>query len=452
MMEGVTLQRVVQLNPKPQPFEDAVVAFFGARNADCLSALRHHDSFEASMLRTRALLRLRRVHDAESAVRVAAPRAGRQADVAQCYILLGTALERAGDNGGADEAFFNAQAHALSVPSIGLHTELALFRAHAAWMRRDLTAIGAILTEAFAERRTSKDEPHAYPLHSSRAFMYELQGLVCGHEGKFDDQIACYTSGLAELDALDHRDVWTESSLLDNLSPLVSDLYLPHVEQLVRKRSQSLLWSEETNLRAYDVHRSLGWHAALSGNVDMAMRDLREAHVFAPSAAWTIEALLDRSYILRELGELHSSNDQLGEAHRLAQMTEWRDADNEERLALLWLAENMAAHSMPAATVIADTYRSIRKPINLNYAAPTDKRFRAHELDALGAVTAMTGQTMRGLTMLIEARDIWDTLGFAWRAAKTARAIARVTRSENDIAEAVFRAEPWPRSWLSIAA
>ncbi len=318
-------------------------------------------------------------------------------------------------------------------------------------MRRDIEAINTIIDEAFAERKTPYDQAHAFPLAVSRAFMHELRGVVAGHDGRFQDQIGYLNAGLSELKNLESRDVWSESSLLDNLSPLVADLDVPHVANRVRKHAESLPWSEETRIRAYNVYRSLGWSSALRGDLLTAMRDLREAHAFAPNAAWEIEALLDRSYLLRELGEWTAAQDRLDEAYRLAQSMDWTDADGEERLALLWLAENMAGHKLVNATTVVERYRAIRKPLDRRFAYATDKRFRGLELDALGAVEAMTGQRSRAIGMLHEARDLWIGLGFEWRAAKSARAIARISNSENDLAEAHKRAEPWPASWLARA-
>ncbi|HEY8297687.1 MAG TPA: hypothetical protein VIG32_06660 [Candidatus Baltobacteraceae bacterium] len=397
-------------------------------------------------------MRMRRLRDAEQVVRHTHPRADRLDDLAHCYMLLGTILERKNDRDGADEARLDARAYAFSIPSVALHSELRYYEAHAAVLRRDLPTAQKIAQEALSEVPGSHDEPHSRPLGVARAYLFELLGFIEGHHGRFHDQIACLSSALYELDTLDRRDVWAEASLLNNLASVVGELYVPHIETTMRSRAESLPWSTETHGWAYNVHRALGWHSALAGDVSNCMRDLREADVFATSNAWRIDALLDRAYLFHELGEANAARDRLDEAHRLSQTVDWASTDGEERLALLWLAENMASHNMAHAAFVVNQYKAIRKPLDPRFAYSNDRRFRGHELDALGAVAALTGQTMRGLTMLNEARDLWQTLGFAWRAAKTARTIARITHSESDLAEARHRAAPWPNSWLANAA
>jgi hypothetical protein len=128
---------------------------------------------------------------------------------------------------------------------------------------------------------------------------------------------------------------------------------------------------------------------------------------------------------------------------------DWSQADGEERLALLWLAENMAAHGMMNATTIVEQYKGIRKPLDRNFAYATDKRYKALELDALGAVASSAGQKNRGLDMLRQAQTIWSSLGFDWRAAKSARTIARASGSLVDADEARKHAARWPASWLA---
>lgn len=367
-------------------------------------------------------------------------------------MLLATTLERMGDQEGANEAFFDARALALGVPSVALHSELSFYEAQAAWFRRDEASLKTIVAEALAERPAPYDEAHAYPLQVSRAFMHELLGLTSAQRGAFRDQLAHLSAALSQLNELAYRDVWCESSLLDNLSALIADIYLPDVEKTVRARAQSLPWSPEVGLRAYNVHRALGWSAALRGDQVTALRDLREADVLAPSPAWRIEALLDRSYLFGELGESHAAHDRFDEAARLAQGIDWRSSEGEERYALLWLAEITAPYDAPRAEAVLGLYDSLKRPIDARFAAPTDQRLHGLRLDAAGAVSAAQGNTTRALAQLQEARDLWTSLGFEWRAAKTARALARVTNADDHVADARRRAAPWPQSWLARSA
>jgi tetratricopeptide (TPR) repeat protein len=449
----VPISRVVQFPSKLRPFEEALASFAFARNADCLAALRDEKGFDAGVLRARAHLRLRRFASAEKSLRAVTPLAGDPSQCGTYYTLLATILDRQNHQARARDAFVNARSYALGYPSRALHSELAYYEAHGAMLRRELPTVERIVTESLSVEQplVGRDEPHSYPLEVSRAFLWELLGLINGHAGRFDRQIANIQKGLMELNGLGYRDVWTEASLLCNLAAILRDVYRPDVAKELYARAKSLPWSNETHLQAYEVHRALGWHAALCGDVRKAMQHQVDADGYAPSTPYRMESLLDRSYLLRELGESVAGYKDLDEAFRIAQSIDWKNA-GEERLALLWLAENMAYHGMLTAVVIVDKYKAIDTPIDRRYLSATDKRYRGRELDALGMVAAVTGQTIRGLTMLHDALAIWESLGFEWRAAKTARIIARITQTNTDIADARRRAASWPNSWLAKAA
>jgi tetratricopeptide (TPR) repeat protein len=448
----VSTVRVVEFQSATHSYEEAAVAFSLARNAECIAALRHHRGFEAAALRTRANIRLRRFASAEKAIHSVRPQSGNLYECGVHFMLLGTILNRRGDQTRTNEAFFNARSYVLGYPSLALQTELAYYEAYAAILRRDFEAAKRIAVPALETQPLRNDEPHSYPLPVSRAFLHELLGFIDGHEGRFHEQIAQLNEGIASIDQLGYRDVWTESSLLWNLAEVVKDLHLPSIAGAVRARAASLPWTDETAFRAYEVYRALGWHSALSGDSHGAMKDLLKADGHAHSPAWRIEALLDRAYLLHELHEPVSAYDRLDEAYRIAQGVNWNDYLGDERIALLWLAENMALHGMPTATTMVDKYKAISKPIDAHLTYATDKRYRGRELDALGTVAAVTGQKIRGLTMLHDALAIWESLGFAWRAAKTARVIARITQNDIDVADARRRAAPWPNSWLAKVA
>ncbi|MGZ3504689.1 MAG: hypothetical protein ACXWNJ_12790 [Vulcanimicrobiaceae bacterium] len=440
---------VVQLAPKPAPFEDAVLAFRLGRNVECVAALHHHHSVEAAFLRTRAYVRLRRLREAEKAIRSANPRPNNLADIAQCYMLLGTVLERQGDDEGACDALTDARGYVFSIRSEALRAELAYYEAAAAWRRRDFDDAVRIATEILAQQLTPSGDSLGTP-QVWHGFLFELLGLTHGIREDHDAQVGLLRRGLEVLSSLPDRDVWSEASLLNNLSSLVTELPLRAVAQEIRARAESLPWSPETDAWAYNVYRALGWSEALAGNELAAFRDLREAEALAPSVPRRIEAILDRAFLFGAIGERVSARERFDEAARYCSQVNWNETIDEDRYALLWGAELAATFDSKRASAMLRKYTAIRKPMNQSLVASTHhRRWQAYEHDAFGAVAAANGDVTKALDHLAQALKIWDGLKFEWRAAKTAATIARVSGSTIEADAACRRAAAFPQSWLA---
>ena len=428
-----------------------MAAFTAARNAECVAILHHHGSPEAAFLRTRALIRLSRLNDAERVIRNVQPRSGYPCDLAQCYTLLGTVLDRQGDYDGANDAFNDARAYAYSIPSVALHAELGLYEAHSAWRHRDLEQTERIALHVLNEMPRAYDEPHSYALGVSHAFLYELLVLVWGVREQHATQIAFLERGLGALPDDSVRHVWAEASLLRNFAALVPELRFPSAAATLREHAESLQWTPETAKWGYDVYRALGWSAALDGDYVGAFRNMREAHNLAPCIPWRIESVLDRAYLFDQIGDIHAALERFDEAEQLLKRVDYSNwSHGEERYVLLWAAQIAAPLNASRASALLAHYKTIRKPMDPALLWGTHSRqWHAHEHDTYGAVAAANGESSIALNHLRGALQTWDALKFEWRAAKTANAIARITNSNEDIAGARRRAEPFAKSWLA---
>jgi tetratricopeptide (TPR) repeat protein len=450
MKEGaLTSSRVVPLIHKPQAFEDAVSAFAAARNTECVSILRLHTSASAAFLRARALIRLRRLRDAQNVIEEVRFQLTSHSDLAQYYALLGTVLERQLDVEHAVQAFVEARAYAYGIPSVALNAELAYYEALGAWRRHDFEQVEAIAAETLQETRTAWDEPHSYPIEVSHALLHELLALVCSARKQHEVQIDHFKQALQTLSTMRQRHVWAEAGILWNFTELVPELRIADVAILMREHAETLPWTSETAAWAYDVYRSLGWNEALCGNYVGAFRDMRVAHNHAPTMAWRVESILDRAYLFCQIGESVSACERLEEADQFCKQIDWACSD-QERYVLLWAAEIAADIDAERASRLLAQYKFIRKPIDPILAASVNaRRWQAHEDDAYAAVEAAKGQTDAALAHLRSALATWDDLKFEWRAAKTANAIASITKAIEDIAGARRRAEPFAKSWLA---
>lgn len=441
-------ERVVQLVPKLQSFDTAAVNFAFARNSECLAALHFHTTFEACVLRARALMRLRRLPEAEAAIRQAGETASKDLERALYYTLLGTIRDRQGDAEGANEAWVDARALSCGAHADSIKAELNYYVALSAWCSKDLEETESIARESLAEYHNS-DESAAYPVAVSLAFTYELLSLVEGVREHYSTQIGLLQRGLAVLASAPARHVWVEASLLNNLASIIPEVRMPHIAKIVREYASQLRWNSEMPGWAYNVYRALGWSEALEGNEIAAFRDLREAESHAPSIARRIEVILDRSFLFASIGEKISAHERFDEADQLCAKVDWNATEGEDRYALLWGAELAASFDPKRAAAMIRRYKAIRKPMNpLLVASGNIRRWNAYESDAFGVVAGANGDIADSLRHLQNAMQIWDSLGFEWRAAKTARAIAHVTNADAHHAEASKRASTYSQSWL----
>ena len=427
--------------------------FAFARNAECINALHFHTTFEASVLRARAFIRLRRLPEAEAAIRSAGQTAASDVDRALYYTLLGTILDRQGDTEGANEAWVEARRFSSGVAASAIKAELNYYVAASAWSSKDFDEAEEIARESLAEYHGDESDGGVYPVAVSLAFTYELLSAIEGVRERYETQIGLLQRGLAVLASAPARHVWAEASLLNNLASIIPEVRMPHVAQLVREYASQLRWNSEMPGWAYNVYRALGWSQALEGNDIAAFRDLREAETHAPSVARRIEVILDRSFLFASIGEKISARERFDEADQLCAKVDWNATEGEDRYALLWGAELAADFDPKRAAAMIRRYKAIRKPMNPLLVASTNlRRWQAYESDAYGVVAGANGDVQDGLRHLQNALQVWDSLGFEWRAAKTARAIARVTNAERHISEARRRASSYSQSWLGRSA
>ncbi len=335
-----------------------------------------------------------------------------------------------------------------------MRAELNYYVAVSAWRSKDIHEAQRIARESLAEvQHAEHGSAGPYPAAASIAFTYELLSVIEGLNERYESQVAYVRQGFSALSSAARPQIWTEASLLNNLASVITEMRMPDVTQFVRKHASALPWSGEMPGWAYNVYRALGWSEALEGNEMAAFRELRTAEAHAPTLPRRIEAILDRSFLFGAIGESFSARERFDEAQQLCALVDWNATQGEDRYALLWGAELAASFNPKRAQAMVTHYNAIRKPMDpMLVASGTLRRWQAYEDDALGTVAAANGNIDVGLQYLQSALRTWDRLGFTWRAAKSARAIASFTKAESDVADAVRRAASYQRSWLGRSA
>ncbi len=205
-----------------------------------------------------------------------------------------------------------------------------------------------------------------------------------------------------------------------------------------------------TSRSRYALTRRDAWRDALAGDHVGAYRRFRTAAALAPSDAWRVLALADRAALARELGELLTAADAIGEAEELADRIDWNATSSDERCGLLLLAVLLAPQTPAWAQARLDTFNSIATKGDADAAAPSnDKHQRAAEAYAFGATAAACGRASEAIPLLGEAFELYRERRYDWRAVAVALDLHELNGDAALLAFARKRALRVPHSWLA---
>ncbi len=145
---------------------------------------------------------------------------------------------------------------------------------------------------------------------------------------------------------------------------------------------------------------------------------------------------------------MHSAREEIEHASKLADSVNWNDV-GEERIGLAQLAQEMASYDRHRAKQLFERYRDLKGRLAPNMLSNVDRRVRAFEFLAEGTVLRANGSTAEALQRFIKAFEIWDELGYHWRAATAALPAAELLKRERFIDYVKREAALRPNSWLA---
>ena len=350
-------------------------------------------------------------------------------------ILLGAAL-------GFTKDYVSGRARltrALSslAPKDDLRSEASFFLALNAWMQHENRECEDLLTSLLAS-----DQDNV------RARANILQSWVYARRRGVYSQAQSLLAALDALDRADYPDEYLRSLALLTLALLCREMPLGEVTQRVRYTYESLPWTPALRVQHFQVTRFLGWIEALQGNEISAFRYFKEAHRIAPSDHWKVLCLLDRAALAKSTGEVAFANEQLHEAHELAERISWSETEDEERSALLVLAELFADCDPSIAQRYIAQFRTLSRSVLPTLAYGSDPRVKAFAAYSGGVALLRLGELVEAREQLEEAWAIFEDFEYGWRAALTAIALFQCTGDERWLIRAKQRIKPWPHSWV----
>ena len=362
------------------------------------------------------------------------------ADRHEAALLLGTAQARVGDFKSAHMNFKRIydSLPAEAATKARLHDELQYRDAAALWMERKLSQAEATL-RPLAENALSKFYIEALI----------LEGAIAAAHGRFEQQAATLLKALRAVLASDRPDIMHWAHVTAQLSYLAREMPSPSLRNAVIENVDSVPWTPDIADLHFKTLKAVGWRYALEGDYLAAFRYLKRASRVAPSEAWQVMALCDRTHLAQSLGERRFTEQELDEVSEIAERVEWRAIAGEERVALLLLAVLHAPTDGALALSYIARFQETGRRFDGLLSANEDRRVKALADYSLGFVYARLNYRDDALLFLKDAWETFDAIGYDWRAARCAKEIASLTHDETCSGRAAEKIAAYPRSWIA---
>lgn len=444
---------VLQLRPREASFADAVLAFQRGEYARAISILDGSRDARSALLTARAFARdgqFSRAFQALMPFDLASFPS--MLDCAEHWTLGATLCVNLGDFTAASRFLFSARAYAFSATSSVVEIDYYYAEAQfAAFAQRDYDAALASAREALSIVGNStkmSDHLSVSSTSLSRARVQHFVGLISGLREQYSEQLRYYRLALNEYNASDVQDVGLGAFFARSLAYLVRDFSLTDDAACLRQTIESAQWPSDLNVARFDIRRALGWSCVMQGDHLGAFREFRIAAAVAPTLSMQIIASSDRAYLSRELGETTNALEELSYAADVAETVDWNSV-GEERMALLLLAQELAHFQPVTSRRLLEKYRSIKSKVAPNMMDAVDRRPRAYERMAEGTILLAEGESGRAIDAFREAYEIWNGLGYDWRAATVAVELAELTNDSHFLGLAKREGSLRPNSWLA---
>ncbi len=418
---------------------------------------------EARLLRARALLRLRRPDDV--AATLAPLLTSDDVDVVCTARMLDASAIARLPNGaarGAELLDTLADVALRRRAHTSIRAEIEYYRGLARWSLYDLAA---------ADRHAAIAADAPLDILSVRAL--ELRAFVAtARAGEPNaDAATCYAQALALFERARRayagcrgRDVDLATQLLLQISSLEQTLRsasVPGTHRVAGARAvpgTSFGPAVASGTRIMMLSND-AWLYALDGDDTLAFRTIRDAEHVAQitSPAWHVWTLATRATIAAAFGELASARILADDAAALAITVDWNSTRDEERTALLRLAEAFAGVDASSARDALTRYEGIVAPMDTTRVlrdGTKDPRLAGWHAYVRGLVLRNAGDHRAAANSLAAAAALFRRSGYHWREAQTLIELGLTTTSTHthfrfalDEAAAIVTRH-FPRSFL----
>lgn len=416
------------LDARPS-YDVAIEAYRTAHVARATHALEGDDSARASLLRARLSLHLGRWSQSALELRAIGTTPSTEDDRTQASLLVAAAKTQQRDFDEAMRILRVARVAAFGSSNRALEAEYHYYLGLWHFSGNQLAAAESACDAAIhcdLEYGFPVEIEYVIPIEISKSRALSLLGLIAGAREEYHRQARFFRQALERFEASGQRNDWTLAWLVMNLSYAARDLDLADdaktLQALVRRP-----WSPDLAYPAFEVQRSLGWNAALAGALDEAVRRFDVALESAPTAAHELLVRAELGNVRREFFLVGDD----GEVDRLfeaASAIDW-EKTGEERSGLTFLAFEIARYDARRSRALLERYRSLTTKLEPRHLDSRDRRVVAFERLSEGAVLRAERRTADATRALLDAFEIWESVGYRWRAATAAIELAEITRS-----------------------
>jgi DNA-binding CsgD family transcriptional regulator len=323
-------------------------------------------------------------------------------------------------------------------PGDPLYDDAFYYRSAIAWMQHDHRE-----AEDAAQVQLGSNDAN------NRARARIVLSWVALRRGQVLRQVDELQKALDELDRAAVPDQYFRANALYTLALLCRELPLGDVAGRVRSIFEALPWTTGLQLERFHVTRLLAAVEELLGNELSAFAGFKKAMRLAPSEHWSVLCFLDRAVLAKNTGETAFAEEQLQDAHEIAQRLSWSDVSGEERSALLVLADLFATKDAAVAEQYLARFRSLRASVIPILSYGTDPRVRGFEAYTQGVAWLRLGDCQEGTAALTEAWGIFEDFNYGWRAALCALGLYEATRDRRWVNRAAQKIDAWPQSWIA---
>ncbi|TAM91479.1 transcriptional regulator [bacterium] len=254
------------------------------------------------------------------------------------------------------------------------------------------------------------------PLAQARA--HTMASWVRAGREDFAGQLHLARQALSEAQASRTRDIALEASLTHVLAAVGTNLCDQNAVTLAWQTAETLPWTDDLSDKKFQTYRALGTAAALVGDWFNMERFLRLSIRLAPSPSWEAFARLELSRLLRAYNN-RSWTVELEIADNIARDVEWPSIHGEEQEALLLFVELFANHNWMKAAHYLEALRNAG-PMDARVGSRSDSRQEAKILFAQAMLRKANGDAYLARRWFQRSWEIFDRIGYAWRAATAA--------------------------------
>ena len=366
------------------------------------------------------LLREQRPQDVETLL---APHLTSFRDVdsaATAALLYATAVGRRDTDAGLT-MLSNAERSARRRAHPAVLAEIAYRRAHIHWIRGEM---------ADTERLARLTESATVDVLSVRGT--QLRGFVAIAQGRLEDALALFEAARRAYGRCREHDVELAMVVLQQIASLEQTLRCDTVPGTHSARHGRTIPRAAIGLGSASGGRVRlcgddAWLYALDGDAPRAYVKAREAERLAPTDAWRVRGLSYRAAIAAAFGEPFAAQTFAVEARALASRVDWNATVDDERFALLLLAEVFSAFDPAGASEVLAAFDAITGPLAVTRVLRgADARLRGWNAYVRASIARSHGEVAVAAQLFAAALQAFRSCGYRWREAQTLAALAEL--------------------------